>query len=46
MAHGNGNTRIDLNSNDSSFSDEILTLAQCLMREPPSAAEIGKDAGD
>jgi len=46
MPHNNGNTSINLNSDDYSFSDEILTLAQCLMREPPSAAEIGKDAGD
>jgi len=37
MAHRNGSTGIDLNSNDSSFSDEILTLAQCLMPEPPTA---------
>ena len=39
MAHNNqtDNSRIKLNSNDSSFSDEILKLAQCLMPEPPTA---------
>ncbi len=37
MAHNNGNTGINLNSNDYSFSDEILKLAQCEMPEPPSA---------
>ncbi len=37
MAHNNGNTRINLNSNDASFSDEMLKLAQCLMPEPPTA---------
>jgi len=39
MAHNNepDNTRSKLNSTDSSFSDEILKLAQCLMPEPPTA---------
>ncbi len=37
MAHNNGNTGINLNSNDYSFSDDILKLAQCEMPEPPSA---------
>jgi len=37
MAHDNGNARIKLNSNDASFPDEILKLAQCLMPEPPTA---------
>ena len=37
MAHHNGNTGINLNSNDYSFSDEILKLAQCEMPEPPTA---------
>src|SRR5271167_2661061 len=38
MAHNNEtNTRSKLNSTDSSFSDEILKLAQCLMPEPPTA---------
>ena len=37
MAHHNGNIGINLNSNDYSFSDEILKLAQCLMPEPPTA---------
>ncbi|HZC45922.1 MAG TPA: hypothetical protein VE243_05560 [Candidatus Acidoferrum sp.] len=35
--NGNNNPRSTLNSNDSSFSDEILKLAQCLMPEPPTA---------
>jgi len=39
MAHNNqtDNSRIKLNSKDSSFSDEILKLEQCLMPEPPTA---------
>ena len=39
MAHNNGtdDTRSKLNSTDTTFSDEILKLAQCLMPEPPSA---------
>jgi hypothetical protein len=35
--NGNDNPRSKLNSNDSTFSDEILKLAQCLMPEPPTA---------
>src|SRR5258707_11748691 len=31
------NTRSKLISNDSTFSDEMLKLAQCLMPEPPTA---------
>src|ERR1035437_7102347 len=37
MAYRNGSIGIDLNSKDSSFPDEILTLAQWLMPEPPPA---------
>jgi len=37
MAHNNGNTSINLNSDDYCFSDEILKLAQCEMAEPPTA---------
>jgi hypothetical protein len=37
MADNNDNSRSKLNSNDISFSDEILKLAQCLMPEPPTA---------
>ena len=37
MADNNDNPRSKLNSNDSSFSDEILKLAQCLMPEPPTS---------
>src|SRR5271167_2943302 len=39
MANNNGtdNTRSKLNSTDSTFSDEMLKLAQCLMPEPPTA---------
>jgi hypothetical protein len=33
----NDNPRSKLNYTDSSFSDEILKLAQCLMPEPPTA---------
>jgi hypothetical protein len=35
--HENGNPRSKLNSIDTSVSDEILKLAQCLMPEPPTA---------
>jgi hypothetical protein len=37
MADNNDNPRSNLNSTDSTFSDEILKLAQCLMPEPPTA---------
>ena len=37
MATNNDNPRSKLNSTDSTFSDEILKLAQCLMPEPPTA---------
>src|SRR6202046_2638301 len=37
MADNNDNPRSKLNSNDTSFSDEILRLAQCLMPEPPTS---------
>jgi hypothetical protein len=37
MANSNDNPRSKLNSNDSTFSDEILKLAQTLMPEPPTA---------
>ncbi len=37
MTHSNGNSSLNLNSNDSSFSDETLKLAECLMPEPPTA---------
>ena len=37
MADSNDNPRSKLNSNDSTFSDEILKLAQCLMPEPPTS---------
>ena len=37
MADNNDNPRSKLNSNDSTFSDEILKLAQCLMPEPPTS---------
>ena len=36
MANNNDNPRSKLNFNDSTFSDEILKLAQCLMPEPPT----------
>jgi hypothetical protein len=36
MANNNDNPRSKLNINDSTFSDEILKLAQCLMPEPPT----------
>ena len=36
MDTNNDNPRSKLNSNDSSFSDEILKLAQTLMPEPPT----------
>ena len=36
MADNNDNPRSKLNSNDTTFSDEILKLAQCLMPEPPT----------
>jgi hypothetical protein len=37
MADNNDNTRSKLNSTDTTFSDEILKLAQCLMPEPPTS---------
>jgi hypothetical protein len=37
MADNNDNPRSKLNSNDTSFSDEMLKLAQCLMPEPPTS---------
>jgi hypothetical protein len=37
MADNNDNPRSKLNSNDTTFSDEILKLAQCLMPEPPTS---------
>src|ERR1700687_501091 len=37
MADNNDNPRSKLNSNDSSFSAEILKLAQCLLPEPPTS---------
>src|SRR5258708_8510707 len=37
MANNNDNPRSKLNFNDSTFSDEILKLAQCLMPEPPTS---------
>ena len=37
MAHNDDNAGSKLNSNDATFSDEILKLAQCLMPEPPTA---------
>ena len=37
MADNNDNPRSKLNSNDTTFSDEMLKLAQCLMPEPPTA---------
>jgi hypothetical protein len=37
MADNNGNPRSKLNSNDTTFSDEMLKLAQCLMPEPPTS---------
>jgi hypothetical protein len=37
MTDNNDNPRSKLNSNDSTFSDEILKLAQCLMPEPPTS---------
>src|ERR1700751_4280856 len=36
MANNSDNPRSKLNINDSTFSDEILKLAQCLMPEPPT----------
>ncbi len=38
MAHSNGTSSIKLNSNDASFPDEMLKLAECLMPEPPTAS--------
>ena len=38
MTHHNGNSMSKLNSNDSSFPDEMLKLAECLMPEPPTAS--------
>jgi hypothetical protein len=35
--NNNGNPRSKLNSNDTTFSDEMLKLAQCLMPEPPTS---------
>jgi hypothetical protein len=35
--NNNDNPRSKLNSNDTTFSDEILKLAQCLMPEPPTS---------
>ena len=37
MTDNNGNPRSKLNSNDTTFSDEMLKLAQCLMPEPPTS---------
>jgi hypothetical protein len=37
MADNNDHARSKLNSNDTTFSDEILKLAQCLMPEPPTS---------
>src|SRR6202162_81291 len=37
MADNNDNPRSKLNPNDTTFSDEILKLAQCLMPEPPTS---------
>jgi len=37
MADNNGTSRNKLNSNDSSFPDETVKLAECLMPEPPTA---------
>jgi hypothetical protein len=37
MAENNDTPRSKLNSNDTSFSDEMLKLAQCLMPEPPTS---------
>jgi hypothetical protein len=37
MADNNDTPRSKLNSNDTSFSDEMLKLAQCLMPEPPTS---------
>src|SRR5579862_494116 len=37
MADDNDNPRSKLNSTDTTFSDEILKLAQCLMPEPPTS---------
>ena len=37
MADNNDNPRSKLNSNDTTFSDEMLKLAQCLMPEPPTS---------
>ncbi len=51
MATNNDNPRSKLNSTDSTFSDEMLKLAQTLMPEPPTAkvkrmvAEIIADKG-
>jgi len=38
MTHNTGNSMSKLNSNDSSFPDEMLKLAECLMPEPPTAS--------
>ena len=35
--NNNGNPRSKLNSSDTTFSDEMLKLAQCLMPEPPTS---------
>ena len=35
--NNNNNPRSKLNSNDTTFSDELLKLAQCLMPEPPTS---------
>src|SRR5260370_17947871 len=35
--NNNGNPRSKLNFNDTTFSDEMLKLAQCLMPEPPTS---------
>ena len=35
--NNNDNPRSKLNSNDTTFSDEMLKLAQCLMPEPPTS---------
>src|SRR3984957_12468797 len=37
MADNNDNPRSKLNSNDTTFSDDTLKLAQCLMPEPPTS---------
>ena len=37
MAQNDHDAKISLNHHDSSFSDEVLKLAQCLMPEPPTS---------